>query len=166
MIIIGIIIKLSSPGPILYLRNRYGHRVYRIGKNAKPFLYFKFRSMFIDAETVTKFGCFIRRWHLDELPELFLVFIGSMSLVGPRPWSRDTVMKYKNDYYKTLQVRPGITGLFQIYRFKNNTVLEAIRLNNIYVEKCGFLMDLVIVLKTPLIILRKKGGVKSTFLIL
>ena len=166
MIIIGIIIKIDSPGPIFYCRKKNGLPAHRLGKKTKLFYYFKFRSMFVGTEKVTKFGFFIRRWHIDELPELFLVLIGSMSLVGPRPLPRGSINRNLQSYYASLKSKPGITGPFQINQCKNNTVEEIIRINNWYFKNQGFLTDLIIILKTPLAIIKRKGGVKETFKIL
>lgn len=161
MLVVGIIIKIDSPGPIFYCRKNNGFINYRIGKEAKPFYYFKFRSMFIDDEKVTNFGVFIRRWHFDELPELFLVLTGSMSLVGPRPRTKNSIIRSHDSYYKSLRVKPGMTGPFQISRH-NNTIEEVIYLNNWYSDNCCFIKDLIIILKTPLAILRQKEGAKET----
>ncbi len=163
MIIIGIIIKIDSPGPIFYCRKKNGRPAHRLGKKTKPFYYFKFRSMFVGTEKVTKFGFFIRRWHIDELPELFLVLIGSMSLVGPRPLPRGRINRNLQSYYASLESKPGITGPFQINQCNKNTVEEIIRMNNWYSKNQGFLTDLIIILKTPLVIIKRKGGGKGNF---
>lgn len=164
MIIVGLIIKIDSPGPIIYCRKKSGFINYRIGKNGKPFYYFKFRSMYVGLEKVTRFGVFIRRWHLDELPELFLVLRGSMSLVGPRPWQR--VERNYKDYYNSLRVRPGMTGSAQINRNEENTIENAIEINHWYARNLCFLTDLRIILKTPLAIIRQKNGATETIKVL
>lgn len=166
MLIIGLIIKVDSSGPILYSRKKNGFPYYRVGKGAKLFHYFKFRSMYINTETVTKFGYFIRRWHLDELPELFLVLIGHMSLVGPRPLSRGRVNRHIKCYYESLKVKPGITGPIQINRNKKNTIEDIIISNNWYANHLCFLTDLIIILKTPLAIIKQKEGASGTLLML
>lgn len=157
MIIISIIIKLDSKGPIIYAS-------YRIGKGGKPFRYFKFRSMYVGSEKVTRFGIFIRRWHLDELPELFLVLTGHMSLVGPRPWP--TVKRNHKAYYESLRVKPGMTGPAQINRHKENTIENVIILNHWYADNSGFLTDAQIIIKTPLAIMQQKEGVTETVTII
>jgi len=157
MIVISIIIKFDSKGPIIYVS-------YRIGKGGKPFRYFKFRSMFVGSEKVTRFGIFIRRWHLDELPELFLVLTGSMSLVGPRPWP--AVKRNRKAYYQSLRVKPGMTGPAQINRHKENTIENVIILNHWYADNSGFLTDAQIIIKTPLAIMQQKNGVTETITII
>lgn len=165
MLLIGIIIKIDSTGPIFYCRKKNGQRTYRIGKNAKPFYYFKFRSMINGTEEVSNFGSFIRRWHLDELPELFLVLIGHMSLVGPRPIFRNSIIRNRKAYLESLKVRPGITGPFQINR-GDHSMEHMINLNNWYADHAGFITDLIIIIKTPLVIIKQKFGVNKTFSIL
>ena len=168
MVLISIIIKLSSPGPIFYTRKNKMTPSYRLGKGAKPFFYFKFRSMFVESECVTKFGAFIRRWHLDELPELFLVFTGRMSLVGPRPWLRTSVKKPENKkkYYASLKTKPGITGPFQINRKEKNSIDYVISLNNWYAENQGFKTDVKIILKTIPAIIKQRVGIRQTLTLL
>ncbi|MFZ2309940.1 MAG: sugar transferase [Patescibacteria group bacterium] len=162
MLIIGLMIKIDSSGPIFYSHKKNGQPDYRLGKGAKLFYYFKFRSMYVNTETVTKFGYFIRRWHLDELPELFLVLIGNMSLVGPRPLPRGRVRRNIKCYYESLKAKPGITGPIQINRNKNNTIEDVIIFNNWYADHLCFLTDLIIILKTPLAIIKQKEGASST----
>ena len=166
MIIIGITITFDSPGPIFYHRKKNSFPAYRIGKKTKLFYYFKFRSMFVDTEIVTEVGTFIRRWHLDELPELFLVLIGSMSLVGPRPLTRDVITRNPRSYYESLKTKPGMTGPSQINRYRGKTIEELIDLNNWYTKNQGFLTDLIIIFKTPFAILKQNEGTKKTLKIL
>lgn len=166
MLIIGIMIKVDSSGPIFYSRKKNGFPDYRLGERAKLFYYFKFRSMYVNTETVTKFGYFIRRWHLDELPELFLVLTGYMSLVGPRPLSRSCIKRNPKSYYESLKVKPGITGPLQVNRHQNNTIEDVIVLNNWYANHLCFLTDLIIILKTPLAIIKQKEGANGTLLML
>ncbi|MHB8904130.1 MAG: sugar transferase, partial [Patescibacteria group bacterium] len=129
LILTAIIIVLDSRGPIFFSRRDDGSFVYRVGESGTPFKYFKFRSMIPDSDSmrynelanrnlrsdgpmvkikddprVTHFGHFIRRFSIDELPELFLVFIGRMSLVGPRPHLPEEVAKYENYHKKTLTI--------------------------------------------------------------
>ena len=113
-IIISILIKIDSKGPIFFLQNRVG----RYGKN---FTLIKFRSMYVNCETsssisfrgdkrITNIGCFIRKYKLDELPELINVFLGQMSFVGPRPDVPGYADLLIGDERKILNMRPGITG--------------------------------------------------------
>lgn len=111
---IAIFVKLDSPGPVFFKQKR-------IGKNFKPFLLYKFRSMQIDASKkgpnitaggdprITKIGRFLRKTKIDELPQLFNVLKGDMSVVGPRPEVERYVELFRNDYERVLTVKPGIT---------------------------------------------------------
>ncbi len=112
LLLIAIAIKLDSRGPVFFRQERMGH-------GFRPFRIVKFRTMVIDAsgplitaqgdERVTGTGRFLRRWKLDELPQLWNVFTGDMSLVGPRPEVRKYVEMFPDDYREVLKVRPGIT---------------------------------------------------------
>jgi lipopolysaccharide/colanic/teichoic acid biosynthesis glycosyltransferase len=159
MIIVAIAIKLDSPGPILYYYRDYKRRlpVYRIGKNGKPFRYFKFRTMYhypdsMKKEIVTPVGYFLRRWHLDELPEFIIVLNGKMSLVGPRPMSKKDFRKYPNALYEVLKVTPGITGIAQTTGYRKFSPEEKIAVNLRYINDWSLAKDLMIILKTPLAI--------------
>src|SRR5688572_9029428 len=114
LIILAIIIKFTSKGPVFYMQSR-------VGKNGKDFRLFKFRSMYVDAdkrglltvggrdERITGIGYFLRKYKLDELPQLLNVLVGQMSLVGPRPEVRRYVDLYSQEQRKVLNVLPGIT---------------------------------------------------------
>ncbi|HXS38221.1 MAG TPA: sugar transferase [Flavipsychrobacter sp.] len=129
-LIIAIWIKLTSKGPILY-------RQKRIGKNGKEFRLLKFRSMYADADKrglltvggkdprITPSGLYIRKYKLDELPQLWNVLIGQMSIVGPRPEVKKYVDLYDEEQKKILHVRPGITDLASIKYKNENEILEA-----------------------------------------
>ena len=127
--ILSIWIKLDSEGPVFYKQNR-------VGKENVDFLLFKFRSMVTDADKtgllitvggrdprVTKSGYFIRKYKLDELPQLINVFWGEMSLVGPRPEVRKYVELYNNEQRKVLTVKPGITDYASIEYIDENKIL-------------------------------------------
>lgn len=127
LLIIGICIKIESRGNALF-------KQLRVGKNNKDFHLYKFRSMRIDAEKsglltvgqdsrITKIGRFIRKYKIDELPQLFNVLIGDMSLVGPRPEVRKYVDLYNDEQRKILSVRPGITDFASIYYVDENRLL-------------------------------------------
>ena len=117
--VIAVLVKCGSPGPILYVGER-------IGRNGRPFRMAKFRSMAVDADQrgpaitysgdlrVTRVGAWLRRTKLDELPQLWNVLRGDMSLVGPRPEAPPYVALYTPEQRQVLQVRPGITGLTQL----------------------------------------------------
>ena len=151
-------VKLSSPGPIFFKQKR-------VGRLGKKFTMLKFRSMRVNKDSdkawstgtdprKTKFGTFLRRTAIDELPQLFNVLAGSMSLVGPRPeipvfvdHFRQIVPLYMVKHY----VKPGITGLAQIKGFRGDTSIEARIHEDIeYIENWSFWLDLMILLKTPL----------------
>ena len=157
MITVAIIIKLTSPGPILFKQTR-------VGKMGKTFTMLKFRSMPVDIATdeewtiegdprATKFGSFLRRTGIDELPQFFNVLMGDMSLVGPRPEIpkyveefRETIPLYMTKHY----VKPGITGLAQVNGLRGDTsVEERIHKDIAYIEGWSLWMDIGIMLKTP-----------------
>ncbi len=157
MIAIAIIIKLTSPGPVFFKQTR-------VGKMGKTFTMLKFRSMPVDIATeeewtiegdarTTKFGSFIRRTGLDELPQFFNVFMGDMSLVGPRP----EIPKYVDEFRETIPlymtkhyVKPGITGLAQVNGLRGDTsVEERIHKDIAYIETWSLWLDISIMLKTP-----------------
>ncbi|EKD49191.1 MAG: undecaprenyl-phosphate glucose phosphotransferase [uncultured bacterium] len=177
MISEAVAVKLGSKGPIFF-------KIKRIGQNGEPFLYFKFRSMIDGAEKlrydpsfrrkvedlrkgspmvkykddprITRVGKFIRQTSIDEFPEFFNVFIGKMSLVGPRPHEVEEVAKYKKHHRKVLTLKPGITGLPQISGRSDLDFEEEVRLDTYYIENWSFKLDLYILLKTPFILLKKR----------
>lgn len=150
-------IKLTSPGPIIYKQTR-------IGKNRKVFTMYKFRSMRVennDDKTTwgtksddrrTKFGAFIRKFSLDELPQLYNVLKGDMSLVGPRPERPFFVERFRDEvplYMLKHLVRPGITGWAQINGWRGDTsILERIKCDMFYIENWSLLLDLKILFLT------------------
>jgi len=129
-LIIAIWVKVTSRGPVLYKQKR-------IGKNGKEFRVLKFRSMYVDADKrglltvggkdprITNAGVYIRKYKLDELPQLWNVLIGQMSIVGPRPEVKKYVDMYNDEQKKILHVRPGITDLASIKYRNENEILEA-----------------------------------------
>jgi len=176
-----IAIKLDSKGPVFFTRRDDGSHVTRIGEGGKPFKYFKFRSMIPNTDSlryteladrnlrsdgpmvkikddprVTRVGKFIRRWSVDELPELFLVFIGRMSLVGPRPHLPEEVAKYENYHRKALTVKPGITGLAQISGRSDLSFEEEVKLDVYYIENWNLMLDISILLRTPLAVFKHR----------
>ena len=139
--IVAIWIKFDSKGPVFY-------RQVRVGKDNKDFRLFKFRSMRPDSDKlglitvgghdprVTRSGYFIRKWKLDEFPQLINVFVGDMSLVGPRPEVRKYVDMYSPEQMRVLAVRPGITSLASIrYRNENDILASAEDPDRCYIEK-------------------------------
>src|SRR3989344_1909554 len=171
MILIALAIKLDSAGPILF-------RYQRIGQNGKPFIYFKFRSMIKNAHQfrfdrnflaqhqnlregtpmikfdhdprITRVGKFLRRFSFDELPEFFIVLVGKMSLVGPRPHEAEEVGKYQRHHKKVLTIKPGITGLAQVSGRSDISFEEEVKLDTFYIENWSLGLDGQILLKTPL----------------
>ena len=157
MIIIAIGVKLSSPGPIFFSQERVG-----LGK--KPFKMLKFRSMRTDVDhngwstdrdnRKTKFGSFIRKFSLDELPQLFNVFVGQMSLIGPRPELPFYVAQFKEEvplYLVRQQIRPGMTGWAQVNGLRGDTSIEErVEYDIWYIENWSFLLDLKIIAMTAI----------------
>lgn len=156
MLATAIGVKLSSPGPILF-------RQERVGRNNKTFCMYKFRSMRVNASETTgwstnadprrtRFGAFIRKYSIDELPQFFNVLRGDMSLVGPRPELPHFVERFREDiplYMVKHQVRPGITGWAQIHGFRGDTsVAKRIKYDIYYIENWSLLLDIQILLRT------------------
>jgi len=179
MILTALLIKLDSHGPVFFSRRDDGNPLYRVGQGGRLFKYFKFRSMITNTDSmryeeladrnirkdgpmvkikddprVTRVGRFIRRLSLDELAELFLVFKGDMSLVGPRPHLPEEVAKYEHHHKKVLTIKPGITGMAQVSGRSDLTFEDEVKLDTYYVENWSLLLDLVIVLRTPLAVIR------------
>jgi lipopolysaccharide/colanic/teichoic acid biosynthesis glycosyltransferase len=162
ILLAAMLVKLTSRGPAFYSQ-------VRLGKDKRPFFMWKLRSMYHDCEKltgpqwstsgdprVTPIGRFLRRSHIDELPQLWNVLKGDMSLVGPRPERPEFVIQLEQvipHYLERLQVPPGITGLAQI-QLPPDTDLESVRRKTacdlIYVKRVSFWLDLRILLCTPL----------------
>ncbi|MFC1755045.1 exopolysaccharide biosynthesis polyprenyl glycosylphosphotransferase [Thermoproteota archaeon] len=160
-LIIALLIKIESPGPVFFF-----HR--RIGKGGRPFLMLKFRTMYknvrkyefapnaLNDPRVTNIGRILRRFSLDELPQLINVFLGQMSLVGPRPEMFFIVKKYEPWQRKRLSVRPGITGLWQVVGRKDLTLDKNLEYDFYYIKHRSIFLDLAILAKTiPAVILRR-----------
>ena len=157
MLIAAVGVKLSSKGPVIFKQKR-------VGKNNKIFTMYKFRSMKMNDESdtawttnndprKTKFGTFMRKTGIDELPQLFNVLFGSMSIIGPRPELPTFVEQYSKTiplYRVKHQVKPGITGLAQIYGFRGDTSIEKrIELDIQYIENWSLVNDVKILFITP-----------------
>jgi exopolysaccharide production protein ExoY len=164
-------------GPILFKQER-------IGKNGEIFKIYKFRSMVVNAEEklkndkvlfskyvergyklephedprITKFGSFLRKTSLDEIPQLINVLIGNMSLVGPRPVVNEELTEYKEKKNEFLSVKPGITGYWQVSGRSNIGYPERVDLELYYVYNKSFWFDVIIILKTVLIVLSRRGA--------
>ena len=157
-IVVAILVRLKLGSPIVFTQKRPG-------LNEKIFTMYKFRTMtdkkdvngnlLPDKERLTKFGKFLRSTSLDEIPELLNVLKGEMSLVGPRPLLVDYLPKYTKAEKRRHEVRPGITGFAQV-NGRNNTTWEDRFKNDIYyVENISFSLDLKIIIKTFLKVIRK-----------
>ena len=169
LLLIALILKIESKGPTLFMQTR-------VGRHKRDFKIFKFRTMFIGSDQkglltigdndprVTNFGYFLRKYKLDELPQLVNVLIGNMSFVGPRPELRHYVNYYSDDGLSILSVKPGITDFASIH-FRNEAELlkttnnpeklyleiilpEKLKLNKEYLNSANLLTDLKIILKT------------------
>ncbi len=171
----ALLVRLTSRGPSLY-------RSMRMGQDGEEFRVYKFRSMYHDAEhrrldllslnehdggilfkmrrdpRVTPIGRLIRKFSLDELPQLFNVLRGSMSLVGPRPPLPDEVARYNDDVHRRLLVKPGMTGLWQVSGRSDLAWNEAVRLDLYYVENWSLSLDLAIIARTVLAVVRSRGA--------
>ena len=175
---IAVLIYIDSPGPIIF-----PHR--RVGQNGKEFLCYKFRTMVLNAQEVlqeylkqnpeaereweqdfklkddpriTKIGHFLRRTSLDELPQLWNVLVGEMSLVGPRPIVQAEIEKYGeyiNDFYL---VPPGITGVWQVSGRSDTTYEERVHMDSWYVHNWSVWIDIVYLVKTVAVVIKSKGA--------
>jgi exopolysaccharide biosynthesis polyprenyl glycosylphosphotransferase len=173
-IAIALAIKVIDPGPVFFRQSR-------VGRDGRKFTVYKFRTMRVDAERikaqyakanegngvlfklrrdprVTKTGRWLRRWSLDELPQLVNVLIGDMSLVGPRPALPEEAARYCNQMRRRLAVKPGITGLWQVSGRSDLAWEEAVRLDMRYVENWSFALDLQILWKTCSAVLGGTGA--------
>jgi exopolysaccharide biosynthesis polyprenyl glycosylphosphotransferase len=164
-LVIAIVVKLTSGGPVLYEWNVMGF-------NKRPFRSWKFRTMLVNADEmkkniihlnemkgpvfkmkndprITKVGSFLRKFSLDELPQLWSVFKGDMSLVGPRPAGPHELARYESWQRRKLSIKPGITCLWQVNgRNKINDFNEWVRLDLQYIDNWSFWLDIKILIKT------------------
>lgn len=172
-LVIAIAIKLDSPGPILYASER-------IGRKKRIFRCFKFRTMIQDADQlratlmeknerdsilfkmsddprVTRVGRLLRRYSLDELPQFLNVIRGDMAVVGPRPALNDEVEKYEISHLRRLNIKPGITGLWQVQARTDPSFSRYVALDLAYIENWSVLLDLEIILRTIGVVFRGTG---------
>ena len=172
-LIIGIIIKISSKGSIIYIQKR-------IGKNNTSFSCYKFRTMhpqskyllkkilvknkdfknqfsetrkIVNDPRITRFGKFLRFSSLDELPQIFNVLIGDMSFIGPRPIVKSEIKKYGKEFGKVFSIKPGISGLWQVSGRNNLSYDKRVELDINYSENINFLLDIKIFIRTIVVIL-------------
>jgi lipopolysaccharide/colanic/teichoic acid biosynthesis glycosyltransferase len=160
--VIAVAIKISDKGPVIFKQQRGG-------KNGKPFVFYKFRTMKHDVNPfgqspksdddprLISMGKFLREYSLDELPQLFNVLKGDMSLVGPRPLYISQISGLNDYHKKRLLVRPGITGLSQLYGRSELTSKKYLDLEAEYVEKQSLWLDIKIIFLTFGIVVGKKG---------
>ncbi len=163
MLTAAVAIKLTSRGPVLY-------RQERVGKGGRLFLLYKFRTMIQDAEKhvgpvwaakdddrVTPVGRILRRTRLDELPQLFNILRGDMSLVGPRPERPFFVQRHKALQGVRLAVKPGLTGLAQVRSYYDLKPAHKVKYDYLYIQKRSFLLNIYILLQTIPVLFAKKG---------
>lgn len=174
-ILLAIAIKLDTPGPVFYVEER-------VGKYGHHFRFFKFRSMKVGSDQlraelqkrnivkdgplfkdpndprVTRVGRFLRKYSIDELPQLLNVVFNDMSMVGPRPPKPDEVASYTADQRKCLNIKPGITGSWQVSGRSDTTFSEKVRLDKEYIQSWSLKQDIIILLKTIPAVFTGKGA--------
>lgn len=173
-VVVAAVIKTDSPGPVIFSQNR-------VGKNGQIFKIYKFRTMCLDAEKkleglkhlnemdgamfkikndprITKVGRFLRRTSIDELPQLWNVLKGDMSLVGPRPPLESEVSQYTSYDKQRLLVKPGCSGLWQISGRSDLSFSEMVELDLMYIEKRSTLYDIKIIFRTVIKLLKREGA--------
>jgi lipopolysaccharide/colanic/teichoic acid biosynthesis glycosyltransferase len=173
-LLLAILIRLDSPGPVIF-------KQLRAGRGGRPFAFYKFRSMFVDAERqraqlealneqagpvfkirkdprITRVGRLLRRWSLDETPQLWNVLKGDCSLVGPRPPTLDEVAGYERWQRRRLNVTGGITGLWQVSGRSEVGFLEWMRMDMRYIANRGLRQDLVLLVKSVPAVLFGRGA--------
>ena len=174
-LLIAIAIKVDSRGPVFFVHHR-------VGKDGKPLSLLKFRTMVVGAEEmiknfnpeqekewqenfklendprITRIGKFLRKTSLDELPQLYNILIGNLSFVGPRPVTKEEIEKYGENKAKVLSVTPGLTGWWACNGRSNIDYEERMKLELYYVDHASLSLDIKILFKTILVVLRKEGA--------
>ena len=172
-LIIGLLIKLNSKGSVIYIQRR-------IGKNNTSFSCYKFRTMktqskyilkeiliqnpdfknefektrkLINDPRITDIGKFLRLTSLDELPQIFNVFKGDMSFIGPRPIVKSEIKKYGKNFKKAFSIKPGISGMWQVSGRNKLSYRKRVKLDAFYAKNISFLLDFKIFMKTLIVIL-------------
>ena len=176
MALVALAIRLDSPGPVIFKQTR-------IGKNHRPFTFFKFRSMYYKADTtvhqqfvsnlingstaaykltsdkrITRVGAFLRKTSLDELPQLFNVVKGDMSMVGPRPPIPYEVAEYKDWHHRRLSVAPGITGLWQVQGRSLVSFDDMVKMDIAYAQQRSLMLDMALFVQTIPAVLSGRGA--------
>jgi exopolysaccharide production protein ExoY len=192
MLITAIAIKITAPGPIFVEKGNW--HMQRMGKNGKIFRLYKFRSMMVKADRlektdprfrevylekrnaggwkpkndprITPFGKFIRKYSIDEMPQLINVIRGEMSVVGPRPYLKEELNEQQRKFPGTQKyvkemhtVKPGITGYWQVTGRSNVNFDKRVVMDAFYARKRSILFDILIILKTPWAMITAKGAV-------
>ena len=179
LLIVAVIVRISSPGPILY-------RQRRIGRFGSEFELWKFRSMYVNSDEilrnhlqandeaarewaqsrklkmdprVTRLGNLLRRTSLDELPQFLNVLAGDMSLVGPRPIVSAEKAQYRDAYFFYASARPGLTGLWQVSGRSNLTYHQRVALDETYIRRWNLALDIQILWRTARVVCQSKGAV-------
>jgi Undecaprenyl-phosphate galactose phosphotransferase WbaP len=177
-LLIALLVRISSPGPVLY-----GHK--RLGKDGRHFTAYKFRSMVSDSgeklsallesdsglreewelnhklrndPRVTKIGKFLRRTSFDEFPQLINILKGEMSLVGPRPIVDEEVEKYGEDFNRIFSVLPGLTGLWQVSGRSDTDYAERVSFDTYYLQSWSVWLDIWVLFKTISVVIKGKGA--------
>jgi lipopolysaccharide/colanic/teichoic acid biosynthesis glycosyltransferase len=174
LVLIGLVVALTSRGGPLFVQ-------WRVGEQGKRFRIIKFRTMRKGADLergklrkvtgqrvgtfkmkkdprVTPFGRFLRRWSLDELPQLLNVLVGSMSVVGPRPHTFDDVARYAKGDELRLSIKPGLTGLQQVSGRSRLTWQDSVRADLRYIENWSFSGDLLLIARTVRVVVSGQGA--------
>ncbi|GAA0707292.1 sugar transferase [Paraclostridium ghonii] len=167
MLVVAILIKIEDQGPVFYNQER-------LGKNEKKFLVYKMRSMRVDAERhggaqwaqkddprVTKIGKFIRKTRIDEIPQLFNILKGDMSLIGPRPERPELTYEFNKEipgFIDRLYIKPGLTGLAQVNGGYDISPKDKLKWDMIYIKNRSIYMDIIIILKTVGVVFTGDGA--------
>lgn len=174
LLILALTIKLDSKGPVLFRQSRPGFK-------GKKFLCLKFRTMAIDAEAImeakpelanefalygkikddpriTKMGVFLRKTSMDELPQMWNILVGQMSVVGPRPIVWSQVDQYGSHIHNLYSVLPGLAGLWQVQGRSNTTMDERIQMDISYAEQASLALDVKLALQTGISVIKKDGA--------
>lgn len=166
LIVVPVVIRLTSKGPALF-------KQVRVGKNQKPFTMYKFRTMIVEQydengneimseDRITKIGKILRKTSLDELPQLFNILNGTMSIVGPRPMLDYQAPRCEGEEFLRFNVRPGMTGLAQAEGRNNIGWPERIQYDIKYVKNFNFWLDVKIIFKTAMLVFKHTGTEVNT----